>query len=237
MCARGALSIVTALLALVAAGAVGDRIAGDPGSASEEELPFFPSGRVLGFVSLGQPTAAADLAWCAAIQYYGKHHLGDRRYPLAGHLFDVTTRLDPRFQSAYAFGALVLGEEAGDMSGARALLARGIAADPKNWMLPFHRGFLEYMHGDPVIGAVEMQRASAIQGAPPYAGRLAAHACGKVGKRELAVRLWEAMAKSPDPGQRALAEERLRDLRGGVPPGSRTPRRTHVVNGRKEGIS
>ena len=211
----GSLAVTAALGAslLVAAGAVSERIQAETGEQADPELPFFPSGRLLDAVSLGQPTAGADLAWLTAIQYYGKHHLGDQRYPLAAHLFDVTTRLDPAFRNAYIFGALVLGEEAGDMDAARELLTRGIAANPDDWMIAFQRGFLEYMHGDGRIGATEMGVSAQMPGAPPYTARLAAHACARVGRAELAARLWEEMARSTDPATRALANERLRALR------------------------
>lgn len=210
-------ALLVASVALACSGMLSSHLARTvpPAPGGDSELPFFPSGRFLDLLSLGQPTAIADIAWVEAIQYYGKHHLEDRRYPLAAHLFDVTTRCDPRFRSAYVFGALVLGEEAGDMEEARRLLSRGIAANPNDWMLPFQRGFLEYMHGDPEVGAIEMSRASRMDEAPAYTARLAAHACARVGQRELAMRLWEEMARSGDAATRALAEDRLRALRAG----------------------
>lgn len=189
-----------------------------PGAAAEE-LRFFPSGRLLEFVSVGHPTLLADLAWLSAIQYYGKHHTGDRNYPLAEHLFDVTTRIDPRFRSAYIFGGLVMADEAGDLEAARRIFVRATRSNPGDWILAFHRGFIEYMRGDRSAGAVLMARAAAMPGAEPYVSRMAAYACSRVGRAELAVRLWEEMAMSSDPAMRALAEDRLRAL--GAPAGTR----------------
>ncbi len=208
---------LVALLALVGAGFCASRLstASEARSGEESEIPFFPSGRFLDLLSFGEPTALADVAWLEAIQYYGKHHLGDRRYPLAAHLFDIATRCDPAFRSAYIFGGLVLGEEAEDMPAARSLMDRGIAANPGDWMVPFQKGFLEYTRGEMRIGAVEMERASRLPGAPPFTARLSAQACAHAGKRELAIRLWEEMATSADDATRALALERLRELRGG----------------------
>lgn len=195
------------------------------------EFPFFPSGRLLDFLSLGHRTLLADLAWLSAIQYYGKHHMGDHAYPLAEHMFDVATRVDPRFRSAYLFGGLILAEEEGDMDAARRVFARGVRENPEDWILAFQRGFIEYMRGDGSTGALWMERASRMPGAAPYASRLAAFACARVGRTELAIRLWEEMAEEGDPALRAVADERLRDLRASSPRGpspasGRAPGRT-----------
>ncbi len=181
--------------------------------AQDGELRFFPSGRLLDFLCMGHRTLVADLTWLSAIQYYGKHHMGDRQYPLARHLFEVTTRIDPQFRGPYIFGALVLADEAGDLDGARRVLTEGVRSNPRDWTLAFQRGFIEYMRGDRSTGALLMARASRMPEAAPYASRLAAFACSRVGRNELAARLWEEMAAGEDPALRALAEERLRDLR------------------------
>jgi hypothetical protein len=179
----------------------------------DEELCFFPSGRLLDFLCMGHRTLVADLTWLSAIQYYGKHHMGDRQYPLARHLFEVTTRIDPQFRGSYIFGALVLADEAGDLEAARRFLTEGVRSNPGDWTLAFQRGFIEYMRGDRSTGALLMVRASRMPDAASYASRLAAFACSRVGRNELAARLWEEMAAGEDPALRALAEERLRDLR------------------------
>ncbi len=188
-----------------------------PGSAAGE-LRFFPSGRLLDFTSLGHRTLLADFTWLSAIQYYGKHHMGDRMYPLAEHLFEVTTRIDPQFRSAYIFGGLVMADEAGDLDAARRFFVRGTRSNPEDWILAFHRGFIEYMRGDRSVGALLMARASKMPGAEAYASRMAAYACSRVGRTELALRLWEEMSASGDPATRALAEERLRALRAPAAP-------------------
>ncbi len=177
-----------------------------------DELPLFPSGKLLEAMPTGWRTTASDLAWLQAIQYYGKHHLEDRTYPMARHLFGVTTRLDPQFRNAYIFGGWVLGEEVGDMDAARALFDRGRRAIPNDWMLAFQRGFLESMRGDASRGALQMAHAAEMDGAPGYAARVAAFACTRAGRAELAIRLWEEIARDPDPAIRAVARERLRAI-------------------------
>jgi pentatricopeptide repeat protein len=207
-------NLVVAVILLLLAGYGSARLEDVNAKGFEkEELPFFPSGRLLDFVSMGHRTLLADLTWLSAIQYYGKHHIGDRAYPLAEHLFDVTTRVDPQFRSAYIFGGLVMADEAGDLDAARRFFVRGTRSNPEDWILAFHRGFIEYMRGDRLVGALQMTRASRMPGAEGYASRMAAYACSRVGRTELALRLWEEMSVSEDPALRALAEERLRGLR------------------------
>ncbi len=207
-------ALVAAVAALLAAGAASERLS-SPARRVEaaEELRLFPSGRFLETASLGFVHAAADWTWLTAVQYYGRHHLSDRDYPMANHLFEVTTRLDPRFRTAYIFGGLVLSEDAGDLEGARRLLASGARANPGDWQIEFHRGFMETMRGDRRIGAAQMARASGMAGAAPYTKRMAAHALSKIGRREAAIRLWEELARDPDEAIRAIAEQRLADLR------------------------
>jgi hypothetical protein len=182
------------------------------------ELPLFPSGRALALFSFGQPTLLADVAWLQAIQYYGKHRLEDRRYPLAAHLFDVTVRCDPSFRMAYIFGSLVLEEATGGLASSRDLLRRGQGANPEEWSLVFHRGFLEYLRGDPLAGAREMDRAGRMANAPSYVVRLAAHAYLRAGERDRAEDLWEMIEReSEDEGMRELARDRLREIRASRP--------------------
>lgn len=216
-------TLMIGLITLCLAGWGGSRFAHPrPSVAEEAELPLYPSGRLLNLLTLGQPTFLADVAWLQAIQYYGKHRMDDRRYPHAQHLFDVITRIDPKFQNAYLFGALVLEDESGGLDSPRALLTRGIRTCPDNWMLSFHRGFLEYLRGDRTIGALDMAAASRLPGAPPYVGRIAAHACGTAGSLELAIQIWGEIAQqSEDATVRAMAADRLADLKQQLSEGNR----------------
>ena len=64
------------------------------------------------------------------------------------------------------------------------------------------------------IGAAEMERAANLPGSPPYVRRLAAHAYGQTGREEMAVRIWEEIVRETrDPAMRALAEQRIIDLK------------------------
>jgi len=208
-------ALIGGCLVMTLAGLSAGRLAAlRPTLEDATELRLYPSGRLVECLTLGQRTLLADIAWLQAIQYYGKHRMADRRYPLADHLFDVITRVDPQFRSAYVFGALVLEEETRALERSRTLFARGMRANPDDWMIAFQRGFLEYLRGDAATGSLQMVWAARLPGAPPYVARLAAHACGKTGRREMAIRIWQEIAlHSEDPAIQALALQRLRDLR------------------------
>jgi hypothetical protein len=205
---------IVGLVLLAVAGACGSQLESAKQDVEDSvELALYPSGRYLRLLSLGQPTLLADIAWLQAIQYYGKHRKEDRQYPYAEHLFDIITAADPDFRNAYLFGALVLEDKDGSLEAATQLLTQGLRANPDDWMLTFHRGFLEYLRGDAAIGAVEMGRAARLPNAPPYTARLAAHACGRTGSTMLALQIWEEIARATaDPAIKRLAEERVAEL-------------------------
>jgi len=188
------------------------------------ELNLFPSGPWVRPLAFGRTRLAADLAWLTAIQYYGRHRKTDRRYEHASTLFHTLTGLDPSFENAYVFGALVLSEDAGDPTGARALLREGMAKNPESWLLRFEYGFLLYVQrNDPAEAAEELHAAARMPGAPPYVARLAAFAAGASGKRDLAIELWrQVLQESPNEQIRRMARSYLRRLEApeaaGFPP-------------------
>jgi tetratricopeptide (TPR) repeat protein len=187
-----------------------------PAEDAAAELTLFPSGKLLTEASLGHRLLTADLAWLTAIQYYGKHRLSDRRYPLAAHLFQVVTDADPEFRNAYLLGALVLAEN-GELDAAAALLCKGVRANPHAWRLWFELGFFHYVFTrDYDEAALALRIAGRLPGAEEYVTRFAAEATQRAGDPRLAAELWEAIARgSANDEVRRIAEERLAALAGG----------------------
>jgi tetratricopeptide (TPR) repeat protein len=180
----------------------------------KDELTLFPRSAWVRPLTFGRARLAADLAWLEAIQYYGRHRKSDRRYPHAETLFRTLTGLDPRFEAAYVFGALVLAEEAGAPARAHELLAEGIRNNPQSWRLCFEYGFFAYLRRKDSAEAVTyLTRASRMPGAPATVARLAAYAAGQAGERETAIELWREMLRSADNEEvRRIARGYLRRL-------------------------
>jgi hypothetical protein len=210
----GLLCALSAILLIASAGLV-HLSRSLPGTETDgEELMYFPSGRFLKEASLGHQMAVADMAWLRAIQYYGTHRQTDQVYDMAGHIFEVVTTLDPLFRNAYVFGGLVLAQDAGDVEGGVALLRKGIANLPDEWLLPFEVGFIYY------ICSADMDRAqrwfleaAAKPEHPESVERFAAFCAARSGDLKTALRLWVQLYESTDNEYvRQMAEKRVRDL-------------------------
>jgi hypothetical protein len=148
---------------------------------------------------MGHAPLAADLAWIRAVQYYGQHRREDRHYPFAEHLFRIITGLDPRFEQAYVFGAVVLAEDAGEPQAAEELLTRGMAHLPESWWVAFERGFLRWVYlNEPRSASRDFRNASLKPGAPPWVARFAAYGYERAGERDIARNLWEQIARETD---------------------------------------
>lgn len=183
-------------------------------STDPAELTYFPAGPWVRAAALGRARLAADLCWLEAIQYYGKHRLADQRYDYAETLFRTLTDLDPAFENAYVFGALVLHGDAQAPAAALALLDRGMAQNPSSWQLAFQRGFLGYLTAKGSPEAVRyLSQAARLPGAPPWVDRLAAFAATKAGDRELSLEMWRRVIENSENDEvRRIARTRLREL-------------------------
>lgn len=160
----------------------------------QEELLYYPSGPAVRRAALGHTSSMADLAWLRAIQYYGEHKKGDRKFDMMGHIFEIITDLDPRFENAYIFGGLVTAEDAGDPVRGVRLMEKGVRNNPESWRLAFETGFVSYVTGDHAGAARHFQRAVGLPGAPEKAMRFAAFAAGRAGDRTAAASLWKLFA-------------------------------------------
>jgi hypothetical protein len=176
-----------------------------------DELLYYPSGLMVRQASLGYETAAADVAWLRGIQYYGEHRLTDQKYEMIGHIMSIVTDLDPRFLQPYVFGALVLAQELKRPDEGLALLEKGMRANPRNWLLAFETGFIQYVcRRDYATAARYFVRASRMPEHPDYVDRFAAFASQRAGNRGMAVLLWKRVLVT---GNRYMQEVARRELR------------------------
>ena len=171
-------------------------------------------------MSLGYDALAADIYWTRAVQYYGTRAgtegaRFDQLYPL----LDIATALDPKLVAAYHFGAIFLSEPpavgAGRADLAVALVKRGIAANPGDYLLASDLGFIYYWYlKDYSASANAYLQGSKMPDAPSWLGIMAALVAQRGGSIETSRMIWtEIYNSTQDKTIRERALEMLRDLR------------------------
>jgi hypothetical protein len=174
-------------------------------------LPAVP---FLEVVALGYRDVVADLAWLQAVQYYGEYRQGGNDLAEFEHDVLAVNRLDPRFEHAYVFGAVVLATEKHDLQAALEVLRRGARANPDSPLCPFEMGFLSYVAGDDKEAALRyLALAARKPGGRDRALRFAAYLQRKLGRLETAWMLWNDVYRTTrDPALRQVAAENLRHI-------------------------
>jgi len=165
-------------------------------------------------MSLGYHALAADLFWFRAVQYFGEHIQGDRRYPYLYQLVDLATSLDPHFVDAYQLGGLFLSIVRA-FPEAAAIYRKGIEHNPDRWELSYDLGRMYFLDLGDVAAALEwLERANALPGHPPYVPRMVAQLRARVGLIEAALEMWERIRETTDnPWIREKAVQEMARLR------------------------
>jgi hypothetical protein len=211
--------IVLPLLLLAGALAAGTSLAAMDGRAAvappaPRPAPFLTSAQ-LSALAGGSGPALADLYWIRAAGVSS----GELDGPGAVALYDLldrVTALDPRFEPAYHFGALLLSIAGRRPDLSDRLLERAQGQFPRAWSFPFYLGFNAFYHRTDFPAAARyLGRAAALPGAPPFLGELARRfgdeAQGRAGAREVIGRM---LRVTDDPVIRRRLIERLRELEG-----------------------
>jgi len=162
-------------------------------------MMYLRSPEAAGRIVLGYDALAADLYWIRAIQHYGGTRLStsaDKSFDQLYPLLDLTTSLDPRFDSAYRFGAIFLSEPPPNGPGrpdlAIALLRKGLEAQPERWQFAHDIAFVHYWWRNDYKQAAEwFSRAAEIPGAPEWLRPVAAVTLAQGGNRASSRRLWQ----------------------------------------------
>jgi len=174
-------------------------------------LPALP---LLESAALGYRSAAADLAWLQAVQYYGEFRQGGNDLSEFRHFVAAVNALDPRFEHAYVFGATVLATDGGDLAAALEVLRRGARANPESASFPFEMGFLTYVAGgDPRAALGYFTLAARHPQGRDRARRFAAYINRRMGRLETAWLLWQDIYRTTtDASMRQVAVHALRKL-------------------------
>ncbi len=180
---------------------------------------FVPRGNDLKPFLLGFDNFVADLFWLRAVQYAGGH-AGVFEFEALPEYLELVTDLDPHFEFAYIFGALVLPLSQDTLDDVPTLLRKGIIANEKNnpQMLPelyINLGFYTYFYLNQYDEAAEIYETCAreIDGCPPFADKVAAFLRAKAGRFEIALNIWlERLLKNGGEGSEQEDEVALRKV-------------------------
>ena len=163
---------------------------------------------------------ASDLYWIRAIQYYGRERqagVKPVRYELLEPLVDLTISLDPHFNRAHRFGAILLALDPPNGPGrpdrAITILEKGLRANPGRWQYAHDIGFVHYFHTGRFDEAARwFRRAATMPDAPRWIGPLAALTLAKGGERQGARQLLVELAATNEGYIRQSAERGLAQL-------------------------
>ena len=170
-------------------------------------------------MSLGFNGLIADWYWMRTLQYVGRKAIAyggalelDDLSPLGltqlAPLLEHATTLDPQFIPAYEYGAVVLPDV--DVEAAVKLIKRGIEANPQEWRLRHHLGYIYWQRGRFREAADVYDEGSRVSGAPVWMKMMAAQMEAGGGSRDVARSIYKRMyAETDDEQVKGLALKRL----------------------------
>jgi hypothetical protein len=196
-------------LIFLAAGAVASQVVVEGAIQRETVAPtvdWIQSPQLMRRLALSFDTLLADVYWIRSVQYYGDTKLSSEKKKEYGRLFpllDMTTTLDPRFNIAYRFGAILLSEGypngAGNTEQAIALLEKAIKEMPEKWQYLHDAGFVEYWwNKDPNAAAKWLLRAADVPGSPSWLRPVAAGMLAEGGDERTSRALWTELEASAE---------------------------------------
>ncbi len=157
---------------------------------------YIPTGNGLRPIILGFDQFVADLFWIRTVQYAGGHS-GAFEFDSLPDYIDLITDLDPHFGFAYHFGALVYPMNKKTIGRVEPLLKKGIQMNRESYpeLLPemyTDLAFYTYYYKDDLEKGAEIYEecSVSISGCPKYAKNVTAFLRSKIGKHEIALRIW-----------------------------------------------
>ena len=207
--------LLASAAAFMALKAATDRIV--RGKQPGASIIYVPSGKFLKYAAFGYRALAADLLYLWAIQYYSTPTIDDR-FDHLDHIFAIINELDPRFQDPYEVGALIAVQEARDLRAAFAILDRGAANNPDQWVYPFNAGHIALMTvKDYPLAEKYFEQTMKIPGAPDFVERLRANAMFKKGDLETSWRTWlDIYQRAPDERTKKIASNHLYNVKATI---------------------
>jgi len=205
-----------------------------PGSS----IIYIPSGKFLKYATFGYRALAADVIYLWAIQYYSTPTIDDR-FDHLDHVFAIINELYPRVQDPYEVGAMIAVDGARDvLSSARdlssgrgreayarsliqaafAILDRGAANNPDQWVYPFNAGHIALMTlKDYPLAEKYFEQCMKIPGAPEFVERLRANAMFKKGDLKTSWETWlDIYKRAPDERTKEIASNHLYNVKATI---------------------
>lgn len=192
-----------------------------PDPAFEEEK-LYVSGNVARRLTLGFNGLMADWYWMRSLQYVGRKimsvpdnvpidDLGSLNLKLLAPLLDVSTTLDPQFMEVYEYAAVVL--PAVNVDEAIRITKKGIAANPGEWRLYHHLGYIYWQRGDFMTAGEIYGAGAATPNAPQWMQAMKARMAAEGGSRTTAREIYGRMYEDATDAQvKDMARRRLMQL-------------------------
>lgn len=195
-----------------------------PAEFAEEQLSL--NGPAMKRITLAFNAIAADWYWMSSLQYVGRKminyedtHAGKLRLSdlssldlhLLPALLQTATTLDPKFLDPYYYGAVILPDV--DANEAIALLNQGVAANPEQWKLYQHLGYIYWQRHEYQKASEVYETGGRLPGAPLWmlamSARMKAEGGAGQAAREMYAHLYEA---SDDLNVKGMVEKQLMRL-------------------------
>ncbi|HKO97851.1 MAG TPA: hypothetical protein VJU86_12710 [Pyrinomonadaceae bacterium] len=193
-----------------------------PIESKVEEERLYLTAATANRMSLSFKGLVADWYWMRALQYVGRKimaldenvqldSLGQLDLKLLAPLLDAATTLDPQFIEPYQYAAVVL--PGVDADEAIRIMKKGIAANPSNWKLYHHLGYIYWQRKDFEAAAQAYAQGAAIPNAPPWMLAMRARMTDVGGSRDTAREIYRRMYEDSDDEQvKEMARKRLLQL-------------------------
>jgi tetratricopeptide (TPR) repeat protein len=195
-----------------------------PAQFAEEQL--YVNGAVMKRIAGAFSGIAADWYWMRSLQYVGRKivtyedthagkfdlmNLSSLDLRLLPSLLRMATTLDPQFLEPYYYGALILPDLDGNE--AIALLNQGIAANPEQWKLYQHLGYIHWQRREYQKAGDIYDAGAKLPGAPAWmfamGARMKAEGGAGEAAREMYAHLYET---SDDVYLKGMVERQLMQL-------------------------
>ncbi|HEY5885816.1 MAG TPA: hypothetical protein VIT88_14090 [Pyrinomonadaceae bacterium] len=187
-----------------------------------QQESLYLTGNALKRMSLNFNGLVADWYWMRALQYVGGKilsaqgpiqldDLSELDMNLLAPMLDISTTLDPEFMEPYMYAAVVL--PAINEEEAIRITRKGIAANPSQWRLYQHLGYIYWQRGDYASAGEAYSEGARIPGAPPWMQAMNARMAAEGGSRDVAREIYGQMyQEAGDPKVKEMARLRLLQL-------------------------